>query len=148
MDKKVLFVSGFIVLLAGFFAYEKFTASPASQQVQTPIISNNQNTASSSPATTQTNGLKDGTYTGQATSSIYGPAQVQIVVSSGKITDVQFLQYPSDRSASLNKSQYAMPIIKQEVIQAQSANVNTVSGATQTSASFIQSIASAVSQAS
>ena len=41
----------------------------------------------------------------------------------------------------------AMPVIKQEVIQAQSANVNTVSGATQTSASFIQSISSALSQA-
>ena len=41
----------------------------------------------------------------------------------------------------------AMTIIKQEVIQAQSANVNTVSGATETSAAFIQSIASALAKA-
>ena len=64
-----------------------------------------------------------------------------------KLQSVVYLTYPNDRQATIMKSNMAMPAIKQEVIQAQSANVNTVSGATQTSESFIQSIASALSQA-
>ena len=162
MNKKILLVSGLIVLLGGFFVYEKFGAN-ANQQNPTPIINNsptqvsgNNNppaqtsTTTPPPASTpsgQTTGLKDGTYTGSTVSSIYGTTQAQIVITSGQITDVIYLKYPQDRRASLQKSQMSMSVIKQEVIQAQSANVNTVSGATQTSSAFIQSIASALSQA-
>jgi uncharacterized protein with FMN-binding domain len=140
MNYKILLVSGFVALLAGFFAFEKFSASPQNT-VPAPIINNNP-----PPATTA--GFKDGTYTGPVVNSMYGPAQARVIVSSGQIKDVQFLQYPNDRQASIMKSNMAMPIIKQEVIQSQSANVNTVSGATQTADSFIQSISSALSQAS
>ena len=112
----------------------------ATPQTTTQVINN-------TPPPVTTASYKDGTYTGTETSSIYGKAKVQIVVSGGKITDVQFLEYPNDRQASTMKSNTAMPVIKQEVIQAQSANVNTVSGATQTADSFIQSISSALSQA-
>lgn len=151
MDKKIILVMGLVILLGGFFAYEKFTATP---QTTTQVINTKQTPTSGSggnntnPQPTQTAaGFKDGTYTGSVTSSIYGNAQVQVVVSGGKITDVVYLTFPNDRQATIMKSNLAMPAIKQEVIQAQSANVNTVSGATQTSESFIQSIASALSQA-
>jgi len=148
MDKKVLLVSGLIVLLGGFFVYEKFAATPQNT-TPTPIIASNQNQSSGStpPPQQTTTGFKDGVYTGSVETSFYGPAQAKITISSGKITDIVFVQYPNDRSATIAKSKMAMPIIKQEVIQNQSANVNTVSGATETSASFIQSIASALSQA-
>ena len=140
MNKKVLLSSGLIILLGGFFVYEKFIATQTS--------GNNLPPPNSTQITQATTGFKDGIYTGNTINSMYGPAQVQIVISSGQITNVNFLQYPSDRSTSLRKSQMAMPVIKQEVIQSQSANVNTVSGATETSSSFIQSISSAISQAS
>ena len=146
MNKKVLLVSGLIILLGGFFVYEKFAVNT---QTTTQVINTKQTPTSGNnnpPAMAVV--LKDGTYTGNTTSSMYGPAQAQIIITAGKITDVNFLQYPSDRAASLRKSQMAMPVVKQEVIQSQSANVDTVSGATQTSESFIQSISSALSQAS
>ena len=91
--------------------------------------------------------FKDGTYTGSAADAFYGTIQVQTVIAGGKITDVQFLQYPSDRSRSVAINTFAMPSLKQEAISAQSANVDIVSGATDSSNAFIQSLSSALSQA-
>ena len=90
---------------------------------------------------------RDGQYTGDVTDAFYGNVQVQATVAGGKITDVTFLQYPSDRSRSVNINSQAMPYLKQEAIAAQSANVDIVSGATATSQAFVSSLASALSQA-
>lgn len=90
---------------------------------------------------------KNGTYTGSTVDAFYGYVQVQVTVSGGQIADVQFLQYPNDRSTSVYINSQAMPLLKQEAIQAQSANVSGVSGASATSAAFIQSLQSALSQA-
>lgn len=93
------------------------------------------------------NGLKDGKYTGDSADAYYGNVQVKITVSSGKITDVQFLDYPQDRRTSVFINSQAIPYLKTEAIQAQSANVDVISGATQTSLAFIQSLQSALAQA-
>ncbi len=89
----------------------------------------------------------DGSYTGSPADAYYGTVQVKAIISSGTIADVQFLQYPSDRSTSRYINSQAMPMLTQEAIQAQSANVNGVSGATATSGAFVQSLASALSLA-
>jgi uncharacterized protein with FMN-binding domain len=89
----------------------------------------------------------DGSYTGSPADAYYGTVQVKVIVTNGKIADVQFLQYPSDRSTSRYINGQAMPMLTQEAITAQSANVNGVSGATATSGAFIQSLASALALA-
>lgn len=89
----------------------------------------------------------DGSYTGSPADAYYGTVQVKAIISGGKIADVQFLQYPSDRSTSRYINGQAMPMLTQEAIQAQSANVDGVSGATATSGAFIQSLASALALA-
>ena len=89
----------------------------------------------------------DGSYTGTPADAYYGIVQVKVVVSGGQISDVQFLQHPSDRSTSVYINDQAMPLLTQEAIQAQSANVSGVSGATATSGAFIQSLASALALA-
>ena len=99
------------------------------------------------PAPTPQGEYVDGTYTGPAANAFYGYVQVQATVSGGKLTDVQFLQYPSDRSTSRYINSQAMPLLTQEAITAQSANVDGVSGASDTSAAFEQSLSSALSQA-
>ncbi len=91
---------------------------------------------------------KDGSYTGTVADAYYGSVQVQASISGGKITDVTFLQYPNTHSESVYINQQAMPYLKQEAIKAQNANVDIVSGATFTSQAFIQSLTSALSQAS
>lgn len=89
----------------------------------------------------------DGTYTGGAADAYYGNIQVQVAVVGGKISDITFLQYPNDRNESVRINNRAMPILKSEAIQAQSAKVSTVSGASDTSIAFRASLSSALLQA-
>jgi uncharacterized protein with FMN-binding domain len=91
--------------------------------------------------------FKDGTYTGTVADAYYGSVQVSATISGGKLTSVQFLQYPDTHSTSIAINSQAMPYLQQEAIQAQSANVSVVSGATLTSQAFIQSLTAALSQA-
>ncbi|MHB0865332.1 MAG: FMN-binding protein [Minisyncoccota bacterium] len=89
----------------------------------------------------------DGSYTGSAADAYYGTVQVKAIVRSGQLADVQFLQYPNTHSNSIYINSQAMPLLTQEAIQAQSANVNGVSGATFTSEAFAQSLAVALVKA-
>jgi uncharacterized protein with FMN-binding domain len=98
-------------------------------------------------ATTNTGKYKNGTYSGPVVDAYYGNVQVSAVVQNGALADVQFLQYPSDRSTSVRINSQAMPRLKSEAIQAQSASVNGVSGATATSGAFKQSLSAALATA-
>lgn len=89
----------------------------------------------------------DGSYSGSVEDAYYGSVQVNAVIQNGAISDVQFLQYPNDRQNSRYINSQAMPLLKQEAIQAQSAQVSGVSGATFTSQAFIQSLSSALALA-
>lgn len=90
---------------------------------------------------------KDGQYTGTLADAYYGNIRVKAVIQNGKIADVQFLDYPQDRRTSLAINNDAMPILKQEAIKSQSANVDIVTGATDTSQAFQESLTSALNQA-
>ncbi len=89
----------------------------------------------------------DGSYSGTPADAYYGTVQVQVIVKNGQLADVQFLQYPNDRSNSRYINSQAMPLLTQEAIQAQSAQIDGVSGATFTSQAFQQSLASALTLA-
>ncbi len=99
------------------------------------------------PSPRPSTGYKDGIYTGDASDAFYGMIQVQATISNGKITNVQFLQAPNDRGTSIYINSQADPMLAQEAIQAQSANVNIVSGATDSSNAFIASMQSALDKA-
>lgn len=88
----------------------------------------------------------DGTFTGQPVDVRYGYVQVRVIVSGGRIADIQPLQLPSDRARSAYISQYSAPVLRSEAIQAQSARIDVVSGATYTSAGYAQSLESALQQ--
>jgi uncharacterized protein with FMN-binding domain len=91
-------------------------------------------------------GNYSGTVTGQAVRMPYGTVQVKVTISSGRITDVTVLQAPQGgRSGQI--AQYATPQLRSEVLAAQSASVDSVSGATYTSQSYMQSVQSALDQA-
>lgn len=98
-----------------------------------------------SPASSPTG--RSGTYTGQAVDAFYGIVQVRVIVSNGHISDVQPLQLPSDRARSAYISQVAGPMLRSEALQAQSAKIDIVSGATYTSDAYAQSLESALQQA-
>lgn len=90
---------------------------------------------------------KDGSYTGEVTDAYYGNVQVQAVIEAGKIASVQFLEYPNDRRTSIRINNVAMPYLVTEAIQAQTAQVDLISGATLTSEAFVQSLQSALERA-
>jgi uncharacterized protein with FMN-binding domain len=107
-------------------------------------------TSTATTKTTTTSGgssYKDGTYTGTTVQHHYGSVTVTVTISGGKITDVtaQALD-PGDRRSQSIDSQ-AVPIMKSEVLAANSANVQTLSGATYTTSAYITSLQSALSKA-
>jgi uncharacterized protein with FMN-binding domain len=87
------------------------------------------------------------TLTGTLEENRYGPVQVRITVRGTQMVDIVALQLPSDRAHSQRLSAEAGPILRTEALQAQSAKIHVVSGATFTSESYAQSLQSVLDQA-
>ena len=97
-------------------------------------------TASAAPA------AGTSTVTGSVVSTRYGDVEVSITIANGKVASVQAVELPSGgRSGRI--SDYAGPILSSEALQAQSAQIDIVSGATYTSQAYAQSLQSALDQA-
>ena len=84
--------------------------------------------------------------TGNVVSTRYGQVEVRITVDNGKITDVQAIKLPTNGNSG-QISDYVRPILASEALQAQSANIDIVSGATYTSMGYARSLQSALDQA-
>lgn len=113
----------------------------------TPTASASASASPSGAAPAATSGLTDGTFTGSPTSTRYGPVQVQITVTGGKIVDVQAVEYPTDNSRDRQINERAIPQLVSETLNAQSADIHLVSGATYTSQGYLDSLQSAIDQA-
>lgn len=155
LKRNKVFLSAGLFIASAMFMLSQFTGNTVSATAIGAGKQSAANTASaqavqtaSMRSNTSSSGLyADGTYTGSATDAYYGTVQVKAVIQNGKLATVQFLQYPSDRSTSRYINGQAMPALTTEAIQAQSANVNIVSGATFTSQAFQQSLQSALASA-
>jgi uncharacterized protein with FMN-binding domain len=88
-----------------------------------------------------------GTYDGEVVQTRFGTVQVQITVEAGQITDVTALKLTDAEGRSVQISNYAAPVLRSEVLQAQSANVQTVGGATVTSDAYLTSLQAALDAA-
>ncbi|QKC80869.1 FMN-binding protein [Mesorhizobium sp. NZP2077] len=105
-------------------------------------------TSAASPRTKPAgHGFADGTYTGPVTDAYYGLIQIQASIQGGRLTALKVLRYPNDRRTSVSINRQALPMLRDEAISAQSANVDIISGATLTSRAFRQSLAGALKQA-
>ena len=102
---------------------------------------------STTTAAPTASGATDGTFDGAVINTRYGPQQVQVVIAGGKISDVVVLQTQTADRKSEQISSRANPILREEVLTAQSSKVANVSGATYTSQSYIQSLQSALDAA-
>jgi uncharacterized protein with FMN-binding domain len=87
------------------------------------------------------------TVTGAAAQTRYGPVQVEITVTNGQITAADAVVYPTQSSKDRQINARAIPRLDQEAVAAQSAGVDTVSGATYTSVGYRTSLQSAIDQA-
>ena len=114
------------------------SATPAATKTTATAAATTTAAASSSQGVT-------GTFTGPAVFVNYGTVQVKITVTNGRITDAVAVQAPSGRNDRY--TQMAVPILKQQTLAAQSANINGVSGASYTSYGWYTSLVSALAKA-
>lgn len=91
--------------------------------------------------------LSDGSYKGSTEYAYYGYVKVDVTIHNGKISQVQVPTYPNDNGTSRYINSVALPYLKQETVQSQSARINLISGATFTSEAFVKSLNSALSKA-
>jgi uncharacterized protein with FMN-binding domain len=97
-----------------------------------------------STATATSSGGSSHTATGDAVSTVYGDAQVRVTVKGGKIVKIEALELQGNDPRSVQISSSAEPVLQQEALSRQSAGIDAVSGATFTSASYAQSLQSAL----
>jgi uncharacterized protein with FMN-binding domain len=130
----------------GFSAHSPTPAATAVTTTSQP--SSSSSSAASTPAKTSTSSSSaTKTATGDAISTRYGPVQLKVTVSGGKITKVEAVQLPSSDPKSSEISSYAAPQLTQSALTKQSASVDAVSGATYTSDGYKTALQSALDKA-
>src|SRR6202012_4012112 len=113
------------------------TASPAKAKAK----------ASASAGTGSGSSMTTRTITGAVESTMYGPMQVKVTLAGTRITNVAVVQETNDGQESQQIDSFSIPKLTAETLAARSARIDTVSGATQTSAGYIGSLQSALDQA-
>jgi uncharacterized protein with FMN-binding domain len=116
-------------------------ATTSSDDSTTTTASGGSDSQSSSTSSVAT------TYEGSVAQTRWGPVQVTITVTDGKITSVAVPTYPNSNGKDKAINAHALPILKQETLAAQSADIDTVSGATVTSRGYTQSLQAALDTA-
>jgi uncharacterized protein with FMN-binding domain len=145
-------VSGIVMLLAlkphtgPTVVTDSAAPAPSISASASPGASASSGTGSTgSSGSSKSTGTK--TVTGDTVQTRWGPVQVRVTIKNGKITDVTALQYPSENPRDQQINSYAIPQLRSEALAAQSASIDTVSGATYTSEGYQQSLQSALDSA-
>lgn len=119
-------------------------STPASPQ---PSTSGGKSSSGSSKAPSTSSAPVTRTVDGDTVQTRYGPVQLRVTLTGGKITAVTTLQLPQDNPRDQEISGFAVPQLTQEALAAQSARIDSVSGASYTSDGYIQSLQSALDKA-
>jgi uncharacterized protein with FMN-binding domain len=134
-----------VVLL---FSYRTSTSSTMPAAAGTPTTATTAGTSTSTTAAAaKPTSTYSGTVTGTAADTRWGPVQVRVTLASGKITAVDVVQEPDSNGRDQEINADAVPQLVSETLQAQSTQIDMVSGATYTSEGYTQSLQSALDQA-
>ena len=145
MRRIVIWLASTITIVVLLFGYHTSTNKTSSAAT---VPSTSGPTTTSSPSASSSSGSSDiKTYTGSVAQTRWGPVQVKITVQSGEITKVTALQQPNGNPKDAEINSYALPILINETTQAQSADIDMVSGATVTSQGYLQSLQAALDEA-
>ena len=153
MRRIVLWVLSTLSVLVLLFGYSTSTSGVLATSAPTSVYSSDSGSAggsstggsSTSGSTAPSSGATS--VTGSVAQTQWGPVQVELAVSGGKITKVTVVQYPNGNGKDEEINSYALPILVQETMDSQSASIDMVSGATVTSDGYLQSLQSALDQA-
>ncbi len=156
MRRITLWLLSTVSALVLLFSYHTSTSATASPTVlaEGPVLGTaDPGTATADPGTTDPRGTapdtsgSDGTFTGDAAPTRFGDVQVRITVQGGKVVKAEVTQVPWTDHRDQEINSRAVPILNSEAVDAQSAQVDMVSGATYTSEGYAQSLQSALDQA-
>jgi uncharacterized protein with FMN-binding domain len=147
-----------VVLLGGWELGVQHSVTPVSTAGATSASTSTSGSTASGTSSTPTPGATpgtasgttsgtDGTFTGAVEQTQYGDVQVSVTISGGKITDVKALKLTDDGGRSVQISSRAAPMLRSEVLSAQSAKVDSVSGATYTTQGYLTSLQAALDSA-
>jgi uncharacterized protein with FMN-binding domain len=132
-----------ITIVVLLFGYRTSTSgSLATGTTVAPVTS-----GPGSSTTSGTGGSSKRTVTGPVVQTRWGPVQVQLTVSGGRITAVDVVQYPDGNHKDEEINDYALPVLVQSTLDAQSASIDMVSGATVTSSGYVESLQGALDEA-
>ena len=150
----VIWLASTITILVLLFGYHTSTNKTSSASV---VSSSPTTSAGSKPSSSPSGATSSGSNGGSfledhdlhrvGSQTRWGPVQVKITVQGGKITKVTCLQQPSGNSRDAEINSRALPILINESLSAQNANIDMVSGATVTSEGYVQSLQAALDEA-
>jgi uncharacterized protein with FMN-binding domain len=100
------------------------------------------------PTPTRPPVYRSGRVTGAVSHTDYGNVRVRVTVARGRIVDVTALELPHGNRTDIELSKPAARTLEREVLEAQSADVDTVSGATYTSNGYLNSLQAALDRLS
>lgn len=144
MRRITLWLLSTVSALVLLFSYRTSTMGPGSSgSIQ--IGTTGPDAAAGGTAGSDASGAQ--TYDGSVAQTRWGPVQVRIHVSNRKIIKINVLQIPDGNRHDREINQYAIPILHDETLQAQSAQIDTVSGATVTSDGYRESLQAAMDAA-
>ncbi|MEA2532955.1 MAG: hypothetical protein QOJ93_766 [Actinomycetota bacterium] len=163
MRRAILAVAATTAIVVGLLHYKtssaprQFSVAAGAPQTSTPRPGSTAPTAAPStpdasapPPTSSTPSppaAASRTVTGPVVTTRFGDVQVAVSISGQRVTDVRAPQLPYDRARSASISQYVAPVLRSEALAAQSAQIDTISGATYTSDAYAQSLQAALTQA-
>lgn len=128
----------------GFQAHTR-AASTATAPTTTQVAPSTSSGSSSAPSASTASSTK--TVTGAVAANQYGNVQLKVTIKGGKITKIEAVQIPNNDPKSTEINASAEPILRQSALSAQSASIDTVSGATYTSNSYKVALQSALDKA-
>ena len=144
MRRIVMWFMSTVTIVVLLFGYHTSTSSTMTASAAAPAPDPG---AAAAPKSGSGSSSSASTVTGPVAQTQWGPMQVAVTIDGSTITDVQVLQHPTGDSRSDQINAYALPILQQETLYAQSASIDMVSGATVTSVGYVQSLQAALDQA-
>ena len=143
MRRIVLWLASTVTVVVLLFGYHTSTNST----VTSPLDTSSTQTGSGSSGSSGSGGSTTKVYTGSTAQTRWGPVQVKITTQGSKITAVDVLEYPQQNPRDQEINGYAIPLLVEETLDAQSAQIDMVSGATITSDGYVESLQAALDQA-
>jgi uncharacterized protein with FMN-binding domain len=146
----VLWLMSTLTVVMLLFGYHTSTSSQSGTGVTSSLsapAASGSGTTSGSAAAGRSSSASAATVTGTSASTRWGPVQVRLTVDGGTITDVTVVEYPSGNGRDQQINARAIPILVQETLDAQSADIDMVSGATVTSEGYVESLQAALDKA-